>query len=86
VQSACEQVGRDPAEVELTMLCTLLVGGHSDRPGVLSGSSDQLVEQLAAYQEIGVGHTVLFVAAHGGLEGRLDAIRAFAADVAPQLA
>ena len=83
---ACESIGRDPAEVELTMLCTLLVGGHSDRPGVLCGSSDQLVEQLAAYQEIGVRHTVLFVAARGGLEGRLDAIRSFATEVAPQLA
>jgi probable F420-dependent oxidoreductase len=86
VRAACEAIDRDPAEVELTMLCTLLVGGHSDKPGVLGGSNDQLVEQLAAYKDLGVGHTVLFFAARGGLEGRLDAIRSFAADVAPQLA
>ena len=40
----------------------------------------------AAYKDLGVGHTVLFFAARGGLEGRLDAVRSFAADVAPQLA
>src|SRR4051794_5494026 len=86
VRAACDAEGRDPAEIELTMLCTLLVDGHSERPGVLSGSSDQLVEQLSAYKDLGVGHTVLFVAARGGLEGRLDAVRSFAADVAPHLA
>jgi probable F420-dependent oxidoreductase len=85
VRAACEQAGRDPADLQLTMLCTLLVDGHSERPGVLHGSWAQITEQLGPYRELGVSHTVLFVAARGGLDGRLDAIRSFAAEVAPHV-
>jgi alkanesulfonate monooxygenase SsuD/methylene tetrahydromethanopterin reductase-like flavin-dependent oxidoreductase (luciferase family) len=86
VRAACEQEGRDPAEVELTMLVTAKFDGASDKPGVLHGSSEQVIDQLAAYKELGVRHTVVFAAARGGLEGRLDAIRGFAEEVIPALA
>jgi len=85
VQRACEAIGRDPGEIELTMLCNLVFDHTSDKPGVLSGSDQQVVDQLAAYAEIGVTHTVVFCAARGGLDGRLDAIRRFSAEVMPHL-
>lgn len=86
VGAACEKIGRDRSEIELTMLCTLLFDAESDKPGVVSGSNQAVVDQLGAYAELGVTHTVVFVAARGGLEGRLDAIRRFASEVAPHLA
>jgi probable F420-dependent oxidoreductase len=86
VRAACEEAGRDPAELQLTMLVTAKFEGTSDRPGVLSGSSQQMVDQLAPYRDLGVTHTVVWAAARGGLDGRLDAIRRFADEVAPALA
>lgn len=83
VRAACEEAGRDVAEVELTLLVTAQFEGDSDRPGVVWGSSQQMVDQLARYEEIGVTHTVVWVVARGGLEGRLDAVRRFATDVVP---
>jgi hypothetical protein len=53
---------------------------------VLCGSDQQVIDQLGAYRDLGVGHTVVFVAARGGLEGREEAIRRFAGEVAPHLA
>jgi probable F420-dependent oxidoreductase len=84
VGQACEKVGRDRAEVQLTMLCTLLFDASTERPGVLCGSTAQVVDQLGAYADVGLQHTVLFVQARGGVEGRLDAMRRFAEEVAPQ--
>lgn len=86
VRAACEAIERDPASIELTMLCTLQFDGSSDKPGVLSGSDAQVIDQLGAYAELGVSHTVVFVAARGGVEGRLDAARRFASAVAPAFA
>lgn len=86
VQAACRAIDRDPASVELTQLCTLMFDASSDRPGVVSGSDQQIIDQLGVYAELGVSHTVVFVAARGGLEGRLDAVRRFASAVAPALA
>ncbi|MFN0089641.1 MAG: LLM class F420-dependent oxidoreductase [Acidimicrobiales bacterium] len=85
VREACEQIGRDPATVELTVLCTLLPGAVSDKDGVICGSNEQMLDQLGAYRDAGVSHMALSVAARGGLEARLDAMRAFAADLMPQL-
>ena len=85
VQRACEAIGRDPGEIELTMLCNLVFDHTSDKPGVLSGSEQQVIDQLAAYAEIGVTHTVVFCAARGGLDGRLDAVRRFASQVMPHV-
>ena len=86
VRKACDAIDRDPATIELTMLCTLLWDANSERPGVLCGSEQQIVDQLGRYAELGVGHTVIFVAARGGLDGRIDAARRFAEAVAPRLA
>jgi probable F420-dependent oxidoreductase len=86
VQRACEAIGRDPTTVELTMLCNLVFDHRSDKPGVLHGSNEQVIDQLGAYADLGVTHTVVFCAARGGLDGRLDAVRRFATDVAPHVA
>ena len=86
VGQACDAIGRNRSEIELTMLCTLLLDSDSDRPGVLHGSTEQVVDQLGSYAELGVSHTVVFVAARGGLPGRLEAISRFAEEIAPQFA
>lgn len=83
VRQACEAIGRDHGTLELTMLCTLLFDSATEKAGVLSGSDQKVIDQLGAYAELGVAHTVVFVSARGGLEGRLEAIRRFASEVAP---
>ncbi|MFN0027618.1 MAG: TIGR03619 family F420-dependent LLM class oxidoreductase [Acidimicrobiales bacterium] len=85
VRQACETVDRDPAEVALTQLVSLLFDATSNRPGVLCGSSQAIIDQLATYRDLGVSHTVVFVAAKGGLSGRLEAISRFAEEVIPAL-
>ncbi len=86
VQAACEKIGRDPAELELTQLVTLQFDTSSDRAGILCGSDQQVIDQLAAYAEVGVTHTVVYNGARGSLEQRLDAVRRFTANVMPALA
>ncbi|MDH4145265.1 MAG: LLM class F420-dependent oxidoreductase [Acidimicrobiia bacterium] len=86
VRAACEAIGRDPAEVSLTMLVTLLFDAESQRDGVLSGSDERIVDQLGAYAELGVDHSVVWVEARGGVEGRLDSARRFMETVAPRFA
>lgn len=68
VDAACEDVGRDPAEVERT--CALLIGVDGaggrqmgDQSGSdvapISGSAGQLAEQIAAFAEAGAHHVQL---------------------------
>ncbi len=83
VAAACEAVDRDPAEVDKTMLHRVLFDKQVS--GSISGSTDQIVDQLGVYAELGVSHMAIFFLQRGGLEGRLEAIRRFAEEVRPQL-
>jgi F420-dependent oxidoreductase-like protein len=66
VRDACEAVGRDPATLELSVTLTTVCGtdrAEVERRGAasppqfesadLSGTPDQVVEQLAAYRDVG---------------------------------
>jgi probable F420-dependent oxidoreductase len=85
VRALCEQQGRDPAGVVLSARVYLDPAGTA-RPDVsLAGGPEQMAEQIAGYAAIGVSHLVLDITAPGGLAGRLDAMRRFAADVMPRV-
>ena len=57
------------------------------KPAVsLQGSTQQMVDRLGELAAVGVDHLVLDpTVASGGPAGRLDAVRRFMADVAPQV-
>ncbi|MDG2263099.1 MAG: LLM class flavin-dependent oxidoreductase [Actinomycetota bacterium] len=84
VDAACEDVGRDPAEVERT--CAILVqlaGGKGRqmgsylgrRPEPISGSPTKIADEIAAFAEVGAGHVQLV------LDPITDASIDFMADV-----
>lgn len=60
-EDACREAGRDPATLLKTSGCSLGLEGVDNVPGgtpsaLLRGSTEQIVEKLAAYAAIGVQH------------------------------
>ncbi|MFV0257308.1 MAG: LLM class F420-dependent oxidoreductase [Acidimicrobiales bacterium] len=82
VAKACEQIERDPAELTLSVRLYLDPEARMKPDVSVQGSADQMAETVAAWADIGCHHIVLDVVAPGGADGRLDALRAFMADVA----
>jgi alkanesulfonate monooxygenase SsuD/methylene tetrahydromethanopterin reductase-like flavin-dependent oxidoreductase (luciferase family) len=58
VDAACVEVGRDPATIERTVTLWVEPGTEMQRPenGPISGSPDEIVEQLLAFQREGITH------------------------------
>lgn len=82
VGEACEAIGRDPGEVTLSVRMYLDPGARMKPEVSLQGSVDQMAATVGSWRDVGVSHILLDVVAGGGTEGRLDALRAFMADVA----
>ena len=72
VHAACEAIGRDPATIELSVTLTTVCGvdrAETERRGAVSpvqfemadlaGTPDEVVEQLAAYREVGATRAYL---------------------------
>jgi len=74
VRAACEEVGRDPATLELSVTLTTVCG--ADRAGTerrgavspvqfemadLAGTPDEVAEQLAAFRDVGAARAYLRV-------------------------
>jgi F420-dependent oxidoreductase-like protein len=72
VRAACEEIGRDPATLEVSVTLTTVCGadrGEVERRGAVSpaqfeaadlrGTPDEVAEQLAAYREIGADRAYL---------------------------
>ena len=83
VQRECEAIGRDPADLTLSLRIYLDPAGAMPAEKALTGSKDQMLETVGKLQEIGVSHLLLDPVARGGVAGRLDAVRSFMTDVAP---
>lgn len=75
--------GRDPAGMTLSLRVYLDSMGTMEPDKSLFGSTAQMQDQVAAYADIGVSHLILDPVAKGGVEGRLDAVLAFADQVMP---
>ncbi len=82
VGEACEAIGRNRADIELTSLLRLNWDGGDVEAGEIGGSTEQVIDQLGAYAEVGLSHAAFFVLGRG-TEGRLEAIERFAAEVKP---
>jgi probable F420-dependent oxidoreductase len=85
VRQLCEQHGRDPATVEFSARVYLDPAGTAPVDVSLAGSAEQMLEQIGAYASLGVSHLLLDITARGGVVGRTEAMRRFAADVLPHV-
>lgn len=79
----CSEAGRDRSEIELS-LRYYLDPASAMKPDVsVAGSAEQMIDTVGRIAETGVTHLVLDPVVRGGIDGRIDALDAFMADVAP---
>lgn len=81
VGAACEAIGRDPAELTLSLRLYLDPDARMEPAKSVAGSPQQMRDRLAELTAAGVQHVLLDPVAKGGVEGRLDAVRQFMTDV-----
>jgi probable F420-dependent oxidoreductase len=67
--AACEQVGRDPATIELTAITEVefLAPGQARDPddGGISGDAEEIAQELRAFAEAGVQHLTVIIQPEG---------------------
>jgi probable F420-dependent oxidoreductase len=83
ISELCAEVGRDRSELTLSLRLYLDPDAAMDPDLSVAGSAQQMLDTVAALEELGVGHLLLDPVARGGVEGRLAAVQRFMADVAP---
>ncbi len=72
----------DPDELALCTRLYLDPAGQMEPEKSITGTPAQMRERLAELAAVGVSHVVLDPVARGGVQGRLDAVRALVRDVA----
>jgi len=82
VRAACVARKRDPNELTLSLRLYLDPAGQMEPEKSIAGTPAQMRDRLAELAAAGVSHVVLDPVARGGVQGRLDAVRAFMRDVA----
>ena len=82
VRQLAQANGRDPAELTLSLRVYLDPAGAMEADKSISGSVDQMQEQVGQLETAGVQHVLLDPVARGGVSGRLDAVLAFMESVA----
>lgn len=84
-----DAVGRDPAEVTVSMLgpSIALTPPAYPMPATLQGSTQQIIDGLAAYGAAGLEHAAITLAGYGpnGATGYLEAMQAIAEEIVPAL-
>lgn len=83
ISEECDQIGRDPAEITLSLRVFLDPAGLMPADKAIAGTVDEMLETINAFQSAGVHHVLLDPVGRGGAEGRLDIVRAFFENVAP---
>jgi probable F420-dependent oxidoreductase len=81
VRAACAARNRDPDELTLSLRLYLDPAGQMEPAKSIAGTASQMRERLAALEAVGIRHVVLDPVARGGVQGRLDAVRAFMTEV-----
>jgi len=85
VHRACEGIGRDPGELELSTRLYLDPDARMDAAVSLQGDDDDIAAAIAPWAELGVTHIVLDPVARGGAAGRLELVQRFASQIRPKL-
>ncbi len=83
---ACDALGRDRSEITLSLRYYLDPAAVMKPEVSIAGNTEQMIDTLGRIADAGVTHFVLDPVVRGGIEGRLDALRTFMSDVAPQVA
>ncbi|MEM7504262.1 MAG: TIGR03619 family F420-dependent LLM class oxidoreductase [Pseudomonadota bacterium] len=85
VRNACEERGRDPDELRLSLRMFLDPAGVMDPAKSIAGSVGEMCDIVGAARQTGISHILLDPVARGGVQGRLEAISRFMEDVVPAL-
>ena len=85
VRELCEEQGRSPDEVRLTMRLYLDPDGSMPPPKSIAGSPEQMIDTVGAWSEIGVDHIVLDPGINRELAARESAMEQFMGEVAPRV-
>jgi probable F420-dependent oxidoreductase len=85
VQELVQSEGRDPAGVTLSIRLYLDPGGSMPAAKSVAGSTEQMLDTIGRWQDIGVSHMLFDPVARGGYDGRFAAMEQFMLDVAPQV-
>jgi len=80
----CDDSGRERSELGFSVRCYLDPDARMDPAKGLQGSPDQMLDRIGRMHEIGVDHIVVDITAPGGVQGRIDTMERFMAEVAPQ--
>ena len=78
----CIRDSRNSEDLELTSLFRLNFDGGNLSEGEIGGGTEQVIDQIGQYVEVGLNHAAFFVLGRGN-DGRLEAINRFAEEVAP---
>ncbi len=84
IANECSQIGRSRDEITLSLRYYLDPGSTMKPEVSVAGSTEQMVDMVGRVLDTGVTHLVLDPVVRGGLDGRLEALEAFMADVATQ--
>lgn len=79
------EAGRDTADMTLSIRLYLDPASAMKPELSIAGSTDQMIESLAAWSAIGVDHVLVDITAPGGTAGRLEAMQHFMTDVVPHV-
>ena len=88
MRTACQEVGRDPSNLETTVLVALGFPDMIDKlpefeNGVLTGDSQSLAETMREYERLGVSHLMFHVVPYGreALEKLAEAVQLYRSHV-----
>jgi alkanesulfonate monooxygenase SsuD/methylene tetrahydromethanopterin reductase-like flavin-dependent oxidoreductase (luciferase family) len=81
----CHEAGRDRTELRLSVRLYLDPAQSMPPAKSVGGSTDQMVDTIGRWQEIGVDHILLDPVAPGGFAGRMSAMERFMTEVASRI-
>jgi len=85
VQELTVEAGRDPAGMDLSIRLYLDPASNMKPELSVAGTTEQMIETVAAWSAIGVDHLLVDITAPGGPTGRMEAMQAFMEDVVSQV-
>jgi probable F420-dependent oxidoreductase len=84
----CEEAGRDPDQLSITTRVNDVAFGESGdrvgRPAPLSGTPQQIIDNIRRYGDAGVSHIVMGIRGHDA-DAMIQTIRRFADEVRPKV-
>ncbi|MFT7599888.1 MAG: putative F420-dependent oxidoreductase [Acidimicrobiales bacterium] len=83
VQQLVVEAGRPADDVTLSIRLYLDPGSNMKPAVSIAGSTEQMIESLGTWKDMGVHHVLVDITASGGPPARLEALQHFMTDVVP---